>query len=925
MDEFVAHRRENGDDFEHQQSDKENLNNEEDNSQNHQPGNDSLTSSIIDDYDIENDSDEEDYRRAVHHTQARASIGISDESSLPSTIAHSMEDAMAVIASISRKSVDLASSISLSSLTQHLPSSMIASSQQQSLHNDSSTSNASMININFRSLFHWQAPNNGKVHTILIVATATEIFVFEIEPHSVTHQPNLTLLSRYTEPSLSAIGKVVLLPAFAPASPSSSVSDIRLAVSSLSDSSYSFPSSAVKIYSVREHRFIHVMRHRSRVHDIIVSARHLAILLETEIIIYSITSENDATFQLMYTLKCAANPADYGICALGSRLIAYASAASVDSASASDSPVLIATSTSPTINANFPPLPPPASTSMSSKASALSSQIHSFTSSVSSEGIGAMTRDIASSLYNIGESGRKAVSAYLTPLPIDQTDQQSSSATTPSINIINNSSSQSHHTIISSHSPPSPGLSSLSPSSSVTSGGIVMIRDLTNQRVICHLKAHSSPIAALAFNPTGSLLVTAGRHGQYIHVYEIIPQPATSQTSATNSANSSSSSTANGRAVFLYRLFRGITHAVIRQISFTCDSRWVACTSIKGTVHLFAINAQGGPVTIETHTGKPRSSSSNNSGDDHSLPLTVAAIHRVRPRVSLCSFIRVGCLMDVLDHLFLLTEDNECLIFDCKTLARAENDGDAAESITEIGGPGTMTTVINTANIAMSGVHSIVNNVVEHAVKAAKAYANGSSHSSSTQHRQLMHQSNHPNENEIKRLSLQLTPVYHHSLQQQLTMNGNILLSNNETIKQNILSTDQFLALATATPASNTNSSSSHWCSHAELATFDSDVNSPFDQLQSFTMITQKEPNGSNNENSNHSNDWFDEHQKYLKPSTTASSSSSLTTNSSLLNNSNLSHSVGLNGYCEVRLEEETVDDEEGIINTGSELNLSPL
>lgn len=92
----------------------------------------------------------------------------------------------------------------------------------------------------------------------------------------------------------------------------------------------------------------------------------------------------------------------------------------------------------------------------------------------------------------------------------------------------------------------------------------------------------------MCFDPSGILLVTASVHGHNINVFRIIP--ALSKNSGTDQAS----------YVHLYRLQRGITDAVIQDISFSCDSRWLMISSSRGTNHLFAISPSGGSVSFQS-------------------------------------------------------------------------------------------------------------------------------------------------------------------------------------------------------------------------------------------------------------------------------------------------------------------------------------
>ncbi|XP_071692181.1 autophagy-related protein 18f-like [Rutidosis leptorrhynchoides] len=145
--------------------------------------------------------------------------------------------------------------------------------------------------------------------------------------------------------------------------------------------------------------------------------------------------------------------------------------------------------------------------------------------------------------------------------------------------------------------------------------GMVIVRDVVTKSVIAQFKAHDSPIASLCFDPSGTLLVTASVHGHNFNVFRITP------------------GLDNGASyVHLYRLQRGFTNAVIQDISFSVDSRWITISSSRGTNHLFAISPSGGPVNIISD----EESLTNNQGCNYDYnpankpPITLSAISRIR-------------------------------------------------------------------------------------------------------------------------------------------------------------------------------------------------------------------------------------------------------------------------------------------------------
>jgi WD40 repeat protein len=102
-----------------------------------------------------------------------------------------------------------------------------------------------------------------------------------------------------------------------------------------------------------------------------------------------------------------------------------------------------------------------------------------------------------------------------------------------------------------------------------THTGTVIIKDVQNKKVIAHFKAHSQTISFLKFDPSGTLLVTSSVEGNYLNIYQILP---------------SFDGDLNGRPFQqLYRLYRGLTTATIRDVQFSINSKWIVVSSAHGT------------------------------------------------------------------------------------------------------------------------------------------------------------------------------------------------------------------------------------------------------------------------------------------------------------------------------------------------------
>ena len=626
-------------------------------------------------------------------------------SSLPSSLSSSLP------ASLSSLPSSLSSLPStLSSLPSHLPSlsSLPSLPALPALPTTtaSSSSAAPAPVVTFKTISSFTYASD--VYYLLLLATHSSLKLYHIDSNAQAVQASqssaiaVKRISSYADdgmaylssccfltPSVSLLSSPdLLLPT--PLTPPGHLGPLLALTSNSPHAQSAFPSSAVRIYSAFLSKPVHLLRFRSRVLRVVASTHTFAVLLESEVVVYATPQSchvDELRFDLLYSLRCATGSgSEYGVCALGPRWIAYASdsapsgngaASGGKSGAGENSPLLLATSTTPKLapSSGSPfALPPSASSSsLSSPSAAAASLLSSLPSS--SDSLSTISRNIASSLYNLGDQGRRSLSNYLTPLPAESV----SASSLPTA----------------AHSPPaSTSLSSSSGVSSASPVGVVVVRDVLSQRVLCHLKAHSSAIAALAFDPTGTLLVTAGQHGQYIHIYQLVTLPPShSSTSAHSSPPqpSASPSSVSGMALtpfsprFLYRLFRGVTHATLRSLTFSSDSNWFACTSQKGTTHIFAINPHGGPVNVSTHAPPPvqlhddRDEREEDGVGGH--PLTLNAIHRVRgnfpssPTTSpvTSSFLQLSLPSSSpshIDHLALLTSTAEVLLYRLSTVYR---------------------------------------------------------------------------------------------------------------------------------------------------------------------------------------------------------------------------------------------------------------
>lgn len=107
-----------------------------------------------------------------------------------------------------------------------------------------------------------------------------------------------------------------------------------------------------------------------------------------------------------------------------------------------------------------------------------------------------------------------------------------------------------------------------------------------NNDIVAHFIAHMEQIVALSFDPSGMLLLTADKRGYDFHVFRIFPHPCGSNSAAVH---------------HLYILHRGETTAKVQDIAWSCDSRWVTVSTLRGTTHIYAVTTYGGPIAVRTH------------------------------------------------------------------------------------------------------------------------------------------------------------------------------------------------------------------------------------------------------------------------------------------------------------------------------------
>lgn len=300
---------------------------------------------------------------------------------------------------------------------------------------------------------------------------------------------------------------------------------------------------AVRFYSLQSNCYVKVLRFRSTVFMVRCSPLIVAVGLEKEIhCIDAVTLENKFTVPTYPVPQFGMVGVNfgYGPLAVGPRWLAYASSKLLVSNTGHLSPKNLTPGISPSTS--------PSNGSLVARYAMESS------------------KQLAAGIITLGDKGYKTLSKYYPEMIQDRSGSPISS---------------------------NPGWKVMNASSELDNAGMVIVKDVVTEAVISQFRAHSSPLSALCFDPSGTLLVTASIHGNNVNIFRIMPCTRGGSTNQTHDWSSSH--------VLLYKLHRGITSAVIQDISFSHYCQWISIVSSKGTCHVFALSPFGGDVYHRNH------------------------------------------------------------------------------------------------------------------------------------------------------------------------------------------------------------------------------------------------------------------------------------------------------------------------------------
>ncbi|XP_047979993.1 autophagy-related protein 18g-like [Salvia hispanica] len=301
------------------------------------------------------------------------------------------------------------------------------------------------------------------------------------------------------------------------------------------------PPTAVRFYSMKSNEYVKVIDFKSAVFMVRCSSRVVAIGLEEQIYCFDTLTLEKKFIVITYPVPRVGEQGSFGIntgygpMALGSRWLAYPPNRPFLLTTGRVSPKSLASSVSPSTS--------PGSGTIMARYAVESS------------------KHLAAGLLTLGDMGYKKFSKYYPEL------------------VPENASG-------------SPGWKAGKlAASEPESAGVIVVKDLVCSEVIAQFRAHTSPIMALCFDPSGTLLVTASVHGNNMNIFRIMPS---------HKCGGSGSSDWSTSYVHLYKLYRGITSAVIQDICFSHYSQWIAIVSARGTCHIFVLSPFGGDEGFHT-------------------------------------------------------------------------------------------------------------------------------------------------------------------------------------------------------------------------------------------------------------------------------------------------------------------------------------
>ncbi|KAH9984189.1 hypothetical protein BJV77DRAFT_1072315 [Russula vinacea] len=121
--------------------------------------------------------------------------------------------------------------------------------------------------------------------------------------------------------------------------------------------------------------------------------------------------------------------------------------------------------------------------------------------------------------------------------------------------------------------------------------------------IVEFLASENQLISALRFSADGSALMVVPGDGQTVKVFQVRPLPRTLRFvgSTVERPDEGQNAFSESAPWHMYDLRRGRTSAVIENLDWATDGRWIAIATQKRTVHVFATNPYGGQPDGQSH------------------------------------------------------------------------------------------------------------------------------------------------------------------------------------------------------------------------------------------------------------------------------------------------------------------------------------
>ncbi|CAE7148824.1 unnamed protein product [Rhizoctonia solani] len=124
------------------------------------------------------------------------------------------------------------------------------------------------------------------------------------------------------------------------------------------------------------------------------------------------------------------------------------------------------------------------------------------------------------------------------------------------------------------------------------------------RRIVQHHATPGQAVSVLAFSRVGNLLAVTGADGIFVRIFELRPKgrysvggPHLTKRDELNELEERDT----GSLWHWYDLQRGLTRRRVTNIVWSADSKWIAVVTVRGTLHIFAINPYGGTPSGASH------------------------------------------------------------------------------------------------------------------------------------------------------------------------------------------------------------------------------------------------------------------------------------------------------------------------------------